>query len=119
MRMAAAQHVLANDSPAMTLRRVDPSRNMSRFWSARLLPSLFEELLLVRARGPYRRSRPRAVLLVCNQTGRPRGVRENHRSQVPTWLRRLRGAHRRGAGWAPKYPPGSHGVERPREAAPA
>lgn len=49
--MAAAQHALANDWPAMMLRRVDPTRNMSRFWSARLQPSLFEEVLLVRAWG--------------------------------------------------------------------
>ena len=51
MRMAAAQHALANDWPAMMLRRVDPTRNMSRFWSARLQPSLFEEVLLVLAWG--------------------------------------------------------------------
>lgn len=48
MKMAAAQHAPANDWPALMLRRVDASRNMSRFWYARLQPSLFEEVLLVR-----------------------------------------------------------------------
>ena len=48
MSSAAAQHALATDWPRMMLRRVDPTRNMSRFWSARLQPSLFEEVLLVR-----------------------------------------------------------------------
>ena len=48
MSSATAQHALATDWPRMMLRRVDPTRNMSRFWSARLQPSLFEEVLLVR-----------------------------------------------------------------------
>jgi predicted DNA-binding WGR domain protein len=48
MSMATAQHAVATDWPRMILRRVDPTRNMSRFWSARLQPSLFEEVLLVR-----------------------------------------------------------------------
>jgi len=48
MSSATAQHALATDWPQMMLRRVDPTRNMSRFWSVRLQPSLFEEVLLVR-----------------------------------------------------------------------
>ena len=48
MNLAAARDVATNDWPATMLRRVDRSRNMSRFWSARLQPSLFEEVLLVR-----------------------------------------------------------------------
>ena len=48
MSSATAQHALATEWPRMMLRRVDPTRNMSRFWSARLQPSLFEEVLLVR-----------------------------------------------------------------------
>jgi predicted DNA-binding WGR domain protein len=39
------------DWPATMLRRVDSSRNMSRFWSVRIQPSLFEEVLLVRSWG--------------------------------------------------------------------
>ena len=48
MKMAAARQVSESDWPATMLRRIDPSCNMSRFWSARLQPSLFEEVLLVR-----------------------------------------------------------------------
>jgi predicted DNA-binding WGR domain protein len=48
MRVATARQAPESDWPAMMLRRIDPSRNMSRFWSARLQPSLFEEVLLVR-----------------------------------------------------------------------
>ena len=48
MSTAAAQHAPPTDWPRMMFRRVDPSSNMSRFWSARLQPSLFEEVLLVR-----------------------------------------------------------------------
>ncbi len=48
MSSATAQQALATDWPRMILRRVDPTRNMSRFWSARLQPSLFDEVLLVR-----------------------------------------------------------------------
>lgn len=48
MSSATAQHALATDWPRMMLLRVEPTRNMSRFWSARLQPSLFEEVLLVR-----------------------------------------------------------------------
>ena len=48
MSSATVQHVLVTEWPQMMLRRVDPTRNMSRFWSARLQPSLFEEVLLVR-----------------------------------------------------------------------
>lgn len=48
MSSATAQHALATDWPRIMLRRVDPTLNMSRFWSARLQPSLFEEVLLVR-----------------------------------------------------------------------
>ena len=48
MSSATAQHALATAWPRLLLHRVDPPRNMSRFWSARLQPSLFEEVLLVR-----------------------------------------------------------------------
>lgn len=48
MSSATAQQALSTDWARMMLRRVDPTRNMSRFWSARLQPSLFEEVLLVR-----------------------------------------------------------------------
>ena len=48
MSTATAQHAVATDWPRMMLRRVDPARNMSRFWSARLQPSLYEEIVLVR-----------------------------------------------------------------------
>ena len=48
MSAATAQRGVENDWPMTALRRVDPSRNMSRFWSAWLQPSLFEEVLLVR-----------------------------------------------------------------------
>ena len=48
MSPATAHHALATDWPCTLLRRVDPTRNMSRFWLARLQPSLFEEVLLVR-----------------------------------------------------------------------
>ena len=51
MRMATVRQAAKNDWPIMMLRRVVPSRNMSRFWSARLQPSLFEEVLLVRSWG--------------------------------------------------------------------
>ena len=36
---------------ATTLRRLDPSRNMSGFWSVRLQPSLFGKVLLLRSWG--------------------------------------------------------------------
>jgi predicted DNA-binding WGR domain protein len=48
MNLTAATDVATNDWPATMLRRVDRNRNMSRFWSARLQPSLFDEVLLVR-----------------------------------------------------------------------
>lgn len=46
--MASARQTPETDWPATTLRRIDPSRNMSRFWAVRLQPSLFTEVLLVR-----------------------------------------------------------------------
>lgn len=48
MSTATAHHAAEADWPMTFLRRVDPTRNISRFWSARLQPSLFEEVLLVR-----------------------------------------------------------------------
>jgi predicted DNA-binding WGR domain protein len=39
------------DWPASMLRRVDPSHNMPRYWSARVQLSLLEEVLLVQSWG--------------------------------------------------------------------
>lgn len=122
MRMAAAQHALTNDWPAMILRRVDPSRNMSRFWSARLQPSLFEEVLLVRAWGRIgARGQERSYWFATRQAAlaafekiTAAKCRRGYAADAEHTAGALAGR-----GWALKYPPGSHGVERPREAAPA
>ncbi|WP_370652158.1 WGR domain-containing protein [Phenylobacterium sp.] len=117
MSTTAAQHALANDWPVMMLRRVDPSRNMSRFWSARLQPSLFEEVLLVRAWGRIgSRGQERSYWFATRQAALAA-------FEKITAAKRRRGyaadAERTavapaGRDWTLKFPPGSHGVERPR-----
>ena len=118
MKMAAVQNAATNDWPALMLRRVDRSRNMSRFWSARLQPGLVEEVVLVRnwgrigSRGQERSywfSNRRAALTAFEKitaAKRRRGyAAEAERAAIAPGARES----------APKYPHRSHVVERQLE----
>ncbi len=119
MKMAAAQHAPANDWPALMLRRVDASRNMSRFWYARLQPSLFEEVLLVRnwgrigSRGQERSywfSTKQAALAAFEKI-----TAAKRRRGYAAEVERTAGAPA-SRDRALKYPHGRRAVERPQEA---
>jgi len=119
MTTAAARPAPVNDWPALMLRRVDASRNMSRFWSACLQPSLFDEVLLVRNWGRI------------GSRGQERSYWYSTRQAALAAFEKITAAKRR-RGYAaeversarpppapdgvPSYPHRSHTVERPQEA---